>query len=252
MTRILFFLLLLATLCFACGLTSGPTPFPSTSTPRPTPPPTSTFTPVPTPTSTPRPRGSAFLPAGTPNPALFVIRSEAEARNLIWAHLSRCPTFDPRDLVSYQVQEGWFVKAQTESGQQYGVWKVSAFTGTVVPHDPLSDEWERFINSSCDPVTRSVLVLPTATPMAVAPTPILHSPTEAINTVWAYLVKCFPNLNTSDFESVLDTVQGEYLVKDKNDPAYYGVWRIDRFDGTIDADNERARVRDQVVKNNSC
>ncbi len=175
-----------------------------------------------------------------------------DARNLMWAHLSRCASFDPKDLVSYQVQDDWFVMAISDANQQYGIWRIDSFSGRLYAHDQLAEEWERFVESSCDPAARAILVLPTATPRPFLPTPILRTSSEAINTIWAYLVKCYPNLRATDLEAALDPAPGEYLVKDRGNATLYGVWRVDRVYGKITPDNDRAKVRDLVVKTGSC
>ena len=180
------------------------------------------------------------------------VRDGTTARNLAWAHLSRCFTFDPKDLATYQVQTDWFVKALSSSSQQYGIWRIDSFSGQLDPHDPLAAEWQKFLDSSCDSTIRTVLVLPTATPKPIVPTPVLRSAGEAINTLWAYLVRCYPSLKTSELEATLDPAPGEYVVKERNDAAFYGIWRVDRIDGKITADNERARARDLAVRNASC
>ena len=194
----------------------------------------------------------AFLGGGTATPAVRAVVDGNTARNLAWAHLSRCASFDPKDLATYQVQSDWFIKALGDSTQQYGIWRIDSFSGQLNPHDPLADEWQEFLKSDCDPAIRTVLVMPTATPKPFAPTPILRTANEAINTIWAYLVKCYPTLKTSELEAVLDPAPGEYLVKERNSAAFYGVWRVDRFTGRISPDNVRARSRDIAVKTASC
>jgi len=249
--KVFLLLLVLLTVGVACGLTGrDPTPRP-TRTPRPTLRPTFTAA-APTPTPTLRPILPSFLGGRTATPVTRSVQAGNDARNLVWAYLSRCVSFDPQDLVSYQVQNDWYVKAQLDSSQQFGIWKIDSFSGRLNPHDPLADEWQKFLDSNCNSATSSILVLPTQTPRLVLPAPVLQTSSDAINTVWAYLVKCFPDLKTTDFEAAYDAPAGEYLVKDKGSANFYGVWRVDKTYGKITPDNDRASTRDFVVKTASC
>ena len=108
---------------------------------------------LPTPTSTSLPP-----PTGTP-----VAQSMEEARYLLWAHLSRCISFDPSQLKADLVEREWFVRASSESPQEFGIWRVNATTGSLEPHDTLARGWESFVESQCNPEVFATLFTPTPT-----------------------------------------------------------------------------------------
>ena len=89
---------------------------------------------------------------------------------------------------------------------------------------------------------------PTPTPR---PTAVLRSTSDAVATLWAYLVGCFPALSTSDLESTLDPPSGEYIVKDRASNVY-GVRRVNPDDGSISPDNAQARTKDRRVTGGTC
>ena len=204
---------------------------------------------------------STATPVPTPTP---VANTQGVARNLVWAYLTRCVSLDPNDLTAIPVRQDWFVKAQQGGSQNYGTWKVDSISGILEPYDSLAREWQAVVDSECSVEELAILAKPTPTPTlrpsptvtrtpwpTPTPTLVLRSSTEAIATLWAYLVKCFPTLSVSDLESTLDPPTGEYIVKDKVSNVY-GVWRVNRTDGAISADNDRARTRDQTVRGGSC
>ena len=246
-------------------ITPAPTAGP-TRTPRPTP--TSRFSAR----ATPAPRRStpvfaAPTLAPTPTP---VAKKPDQARNLVWAFLSKCVSFDPQDLNAVPVGDHWLVKVPSRARQQFGTWKVNSVSGNFQPHDSLAQEWLSIVESECSPESLQIYLAPTPTftpsptptptptprptstpvPSPTA-TPVLKSTTAAVATLWAYLVKCFPTLATSDLESTLDPPAGDYIVKDDGS-AVYGVWRVRATDGRISPDNDRARIRDQTVRGGRC
>ena len=155
-----------------CGLTGGsdsvqpvdftPEPtgiFAPTETPTSTPAPSATPPIIrrstPTARATPRPRSVAptLAPrATTARPTLTpVAQSQGEARNLVWAHLSRCVSFNPNDLTAVPVRDEWFVKATEGGSQNYGTWKVDSVSGRLEPYDLLAREWQTLVDSDCSP-----------------------------------------------------------------------------------------------------
>ena len=243
-------------------ITPAPTAGP-TRTPRPTP--TSRFSAR----ATPAPRRStpvfaAPTLAPTPTP---VAKKPDQARNLVWAFLSKCVSFDPQDLNAVPVGDHWLVKVPSRARQQFGTWKVNSVSGNFQPHDSLAQEWLSIVESECSPESLQIYLAPTPTftpsptptptptprptPPSPTATPVLKSTTAAVATLWAYLVKCFPTLATSDLESTLDPPAGDYIVKDDGS-AVYGVWRVRATDGRISPDNDRARIRDQTVRGGRC
>ena len=209
-----------------------------------------------------------------------------DARNLVWSYLGQCSSFDPSQLQVFLVQGDWFVQALPTSPQQYGLWKVDALTGGLTPHDVVAREWQSFIESECSPEILETLFTPTptltptptptptprptptptATPPPPTPTPVptptpTPTPTplvttagDAVASLWAHLVKCFITLPITDLEARLDPAKAEWVVITRpgaitsaGTSADYGVWRVDRQDGTISPENREARNRDQIV-----
>ena len=238
----------------ACGLAADGATLSPARTPRPTRPPTPTYTPKPTPTRTPRPT-FALLPASGASASGLLANTTSEARNLVWVYLSRCTSFDPKDLDAYQVGDLWYVKANDGARQQYGIWRLDAATGDLSPHDPLAVQWLAFLDNACNASQRAQLVIPTVTPTPTRPPPtptaVLRNTADGLNALWAYLVKCFPSLSTTDLESTFDAASGAYVVKDKG-TTVYGVWKVDRSTGAVSPDNDRARSRDLTVRRGGC
>ena len=252
-------------------LTNTPVPTAgATRTPRPTP--TSRFNAQGAPirravvprTTAQAPISAASTLAPTPTP---VARNSNQARNLVWGFLSQCVSFDPQDLGAIPVRDDWLVKVPSGAAQQYGTWKVNSVSGSFEAYDSLAQEWLSIVESGCSPESLQSLLAPTPTiippstptppptprPTTPSPTatPVLKSTSAAVATLWAYLVKCFPTLATTNLESTLDPPKGEYIVKDKGS-AVYGVWRVRATDGRISPDNDRARIRDQTVRGGRC
>jgi len=186
----------------------------------------------------------------------------------VWARLSQCVSLDLKQLEAVPVREGWLVQIPAGRPQKYGIWKVDSSTGGLEPHNLLARQWQSAIESQCDPEEVAALLPPTATPtptpmptstpgLTPTPTPtprptaVLRSTSDAVATLWAYLVGCFPALSTSDLESTLDPPSGEYIVKDRASNVY-GVWRVNPDDGSISPDNAQARTKDRRVTGGTC
>jgi len=189
------------------------------------------------PTYTPR-------PPATPIPNV-VAASFEDARSLIWVYLSQCISFDVNQLQAELVQDDWYVKAGSDSPQEYGIWRVNAATGNLDTHDHDAREWKAYINSGCE------IQLPKdiSTP---APTPVLTDSAQAVATLWTYLARCYSDLPVTDLEPTWDPGKGEWVVI--TGPAAdtdYGVWRV-RRDAVISPDNFEARNRDAEVNGESC
>ena len=88
------------------------------------------------------------------------------------------------------------------------------------------------------------------TPIPTA-TPIVPSTTDAVATLWSYLVKCFPSAELNDFKAVLDPLSDRYVVKD-DDEIQYRVWRVDQADGVITPEDIHARRRDETIRGGNC
>ena len=97
--------------------------------------------------------------------------------------------------------------------------------------------------------------VPTPTPTPTpTPLPLVTTAGDAVASLWAHLVKCFITLPITDLEARLDPAKAEWVVITRpgaitsaGTSADYGVWRVDRQDGTISPENREARNRDQIV-----
>ena len=152
----------------------------------------------------------------------------------------------------------------------FGIWRIESSTGKLFPHDVTARNWQPYVETGCDPVaglgvlpttptptvkppptpTQTPRPTPTLTPMPTA-TPIVPSTTDAVASLWAHLVKCFPDAELNDLKAVLDPVTDQYIVKD-DDEIQYGVWRVNQADGVITPDNDWARKRDDIIKSGTC
>ena len=191
------------------------------------------------------------MPTATP-----VAQNTDEARNLVWVFLGRCTSLDPSQLDAYQVQRDWFVKASSDSPQEFGLWKVDAKTGTIAPQDPLARELDSFVQSQCSQDLLPASLVPTPTPRPTAtprptptptptPIPLVTKPEDAVAALWAYLVECFPNLAITDLQAQFDPSKGEWVVIEQivEDPLDYPVWRVRQPDGRVPPENVAARTR---------
>ena len=63
------------------------------------------------------------------------------------------------------------------------------------------------------------------------PSPLLNTDvtedTQAVSTLWAILVNCYPNMEIDDLQATLKAAKGEWVVS-----ANYGVWAV-ASDGTV-------------------
>ncbi len=250
-----------------------------------------TEVPVPTPTSRPRSRPpvAAFTIPATVAPvptirptvatapsqlvlprASGLVESESEARNVAWVYLSRCTTFNPSQLAAYEVEEDWYVQAPDAKKFFFGIWRIESATGKLFPHDVTARKWQPYVETGCDPVaglgvlpttptptakppptpTQTPRPTPTLTPIPTA-TPIVPNTTDAVASLWSYLVKCFPSAELKDLKAVLDPVSDQYVVKD-DDEIQYGVWRVNQADGVITPEDIHARRRDETIKGGTC
>ena len=223
-------------------------------------------TPTPTATSPPTP---SPLPKATPRPAPTpVAQSVDEARNLVWVFLGGCIDFDPGQLEARQVEGDWFVTATAESPREFGLWRVDSDTGNIAPHDLVARGLDSFIQSQCDqeifealfpptptPTPTPTPVPPTPTPTATpiptptpTPAPIITTAEDSVTAVFAFLRKCFSDIQKEDLETIFDPANQEWLVFMKlTAKTQHGVWTVQPLDGTIAPDDFLARRRQQTV-----
>ena len=170
----------------------------------------------------------APLPTATPSPVSTpVAQSAAEASNLVWVFLGKCLSIDLGQLRATQVRGDWFVKATSESPQEFGLWKVAAATGNLEPQDPLARGLESFVSSQCSPQLFATLFPPTPTPISTpvptptpTPTPIptptpvpsITTPADAVAAVWGFVVPCATSIDLGDLEAQCDPRSRQFVV----------------------------------------
>lgn len=79
----------------------------------------------------------------------------------------------------------------------------------------------------------------------------MKTTTDAVTTLFVYLVKCFPSLATTDLEATLGPSADEFVIKDKG-ATKYGVWLVRNTDGRISPVNDRARAYYQTASSGGC
>lgn len=152
----------------------------------------------------------------------------------------------------------------------FGIWRIDTANGNVLPHDVTARNWLPYVETECDesvglavlpttptptaapPPTPTRTPKPTLTPTPLpTPTPIVPGTSDAVASLWSYLVKCFPSAELKDLKAVLDPVTDQYIVKDE-DEIQYGVWRVNQSDGVITPDNDWARRRNETIRAGTC
>ena len=206
------------------------------STPEPTaaPDPTSETMPEEIPTPTVAAPEAATVAAGTAD----------DARNLAWAYLAQCISLAFGDLEARQIQGEWFVQATGEAPDKYGLWKVDTETGQVLAHNIRARQWDPLVNQNCTSEVFSAFFTPTPSPLLNAN---ITEAGQAVTTLWATLVNCYPNMLASDLDATLNQAQGNWVITTKPEVnANYGVWAVSS-DGTVSPQNRQAHgVFDQL------
>ncbi|MDA0733062.1 MAG: hypothetical protein O2909_01565 [Chloroflexi bacterium] len=192
----------------------------------------------------PSPTPTEIPAAAIPVPTVTTPGNDDQARNLVWAYLTQCVSIKVNDLEARQIQGEWFVQAAGEPSDQYGLWKVDPSSGVIQAHNIRARQWEPLINQDCTPGLFSGFFTPT-------PSPLLNSDiteaSQAVTTLWATLVNCYPNMAIDDLQATLNSAKGEWVVTAKtNISANYGVWAV-ASDGTVSPKNRQAQgVFDQL------
>ena len=230
--RLVFLAILGALFLASCGGGSGATPT------------SDEFSLFPDETPTALTAAGVGTPASGPT-STPVAQTLTEARNLVWAHLSKCVSLEPGQLEAYLIKGDWFVQASTGSLPDYGLWKVDVVTGNLETGDLRANDLKTFVDDGCSPQERRVLFpptpsptaspLPTSTPTPTAtlgppPTPVVRSADEARNAVWQYLRRCFM-LHPDELESV-PIAEGWIVEAPRGAPKDYGAWKVDAATGT--------------------
>lgn len=191
----------------------------------------------------------------TPTPAPTITPAIADgpaAIAVVWSYLAQCvpaisiDNFETRFIPS---QDWWIITTKADSTTDFGAWTVDNTTGIPSPYAGFSREWDSVVKLQCNPEALASLSTPTPVPTA---TPAIIDGTQAITTLWSYLVKCVPTMTVDELAATLNPAKGEWIVITKPGlPTDYGVWRI-TSDGTIAPDNREAARRDTRVRDGTC
>jgi len=172
--------------------------------------------------------------------AATVVENEEQARNLAWAHISQCITFNAAELNATLITGNWFVNGTDQASRDYGFWKIPEATAMVSPHDTQARKWETAIESQCS--QDSMKSVPTQS-RAVS------DAAGASTAVWSYLVQCVPALSTEIFQSVFDPAKGQWTVVISQDhPDKLGTWVVNPNTGAVAPHTEPARLWDSAVR----
>lgn len=169
-----------------------------------------------------------------------MVENEEQARNLAWAHISQCITFDAGELNATLITGDWFVNGTDQASRDYGFWKIPSATAKVTPHDTQARIWESAVSSQCS--LDSMKAVP-------AKSRVVADAAGAGAAVWSYLVQCIPTLSTEIFQSVQDPARGRWTVVISPDqPNKLGTWTVNPDTGVVAPHTEPARLWDSAVR----
>ena len=199
------------------------------------------------------PEALKALTTPTPVPTIApVIADGPGAVAVVWSYLAQCvPTisieyFDATFIAS---QDWWVVTTKSDSATDYGAWTVNNTTGILSPYAGFSREWDSVVKLQCNPEALASLSTPTPVPTS---TPAVTDATQAITTLWSYLVRCAPTMLTDELAATLNPAKGQWTVITKPGlPTDYGVWTV-MIDGNISPANREAARRDSQVRAGTC
>lgn len=135
----------------------------------------------------------------------------------------------------------WVVVTKTDSGREFGTWKVTDMTGELKPYAGAAQAWDSTVKLECSAEAMAALVTPTPVPTLA---PAVKEIAEAVTNLWARLVKCAPALTLDELVATWNPVGNEWVVVTKPGLAVdYGVWIV-REDGSIIPENREAVRRD--------
>ena len=189
------------------------------------------------------------LPAGPQAP---VVGDADSAVSTVWSFLTRC--FSNLDMDIFEATRvtargEWVVVTKPNSGREFGTWKVSEATGELEPYAGLAQAWDSTVKLECSAEAMAALVTPAPVP---TPTPAVEEITEAVRNLWAYLVKCAPELTVEGLVATWNPVSDEWIVVTKPGGAVdYGVWTLKK-DGSMIPDNREAARRNVEVGLETC
>ena len=191
----------------------------------------------------------------TPTPAPTITPAIADgpaAIAVVWSYLAQClPTisienFETRFIPS---QDWWVITTKTDSATDFGGWTVNNTTGILSPYAGFSREWDSVVKLQCNAEALASLSTPTPVPTV---TPAVIDGTQALTTLWSYLVKCAPTMTVDELAATLNPAKGEWIVITKPGlPTDYGVWTV-TSGGVIAPDNREAARRDSQARAGTC
>ncbi len=171
---------------------------------------------------------------------------------VVWSYLAQClPTisieaFETKFIPS---QDWWVITTKTDSATDFGAWTVNNTTGILSPYAGFSREWDSVVKLQCNPEALASLSTPTPIPTS---TPAVIDASQAITTLWSYLVKCAPTMSVDELAATLNPAKGQWIVITKPGlPTDYGVWTV-TSGGTISPDNREAARRDSQARAGTC
>ena len=139
----------------------------------------------------------------------------------------------------------------------FGVWSLS-YTGVHVPKDNLAKAWYGYLYETperpgCGPqyLVPINAALPALTPVPEPTnTPTIRNGSQAKNSVWAYLVPCFPEVGISEFAATYDDSNSNWVVLQTKE-SKASTWSVSE-DGNITASNASAKADEAVVNGAGC
>lgn len=189
------------------------------------------------------------LPAGPQAP---VIGDADSAVSTVWSFLTRCFSNLDREIFEatrVAARGEWVVVTKPNSAREFGTWKVSEVTGELKPYAGQAHAWDSAVKLECSAEAMAPLVTPAPLP---TPTRAVVEITDAVRNLWAYLVKCAPDLTVEELVATWNPVNDEWIVVTKPGGAVdYGVWTL-KEDGSMIPDNREAVRRNVEVGLETC
>ena len=191
----------------------------------------------------------------TPTPAPTIAPAIADgpgAIAVVWSYLAQClpaisiENFETKFIPS---QDWWVITTKTDSATDFGAWTVNNTTGILSPYAGFSREWDSVVKLQCNPEALASLSTPTPVPTS---TPAVIDASQAITTLWSYLIKCAPTMSVDELAATLNPAKGQWIVITKPGlPTDYGVWTV-TSGGTILPDNRESARRDSQARAGTC
>ena len=214
----------------------------------------------------------------TPIPPTPVVSGAAAASAAVWGYLVRCVSELSKDNVHAQenpLESEWIITTDEvlvgALGRKadFGAWSVS-YEGVITTKDSLAQVWNAYVfpttkGEECakqyvpnilyalpspTPIVASTPVIPPTERPVPTPTPKIRGASEAVNSVWAYLIPCFSGIDISDFKATYDSSNVVWVVVQVAG-ATTSTWSVAN-NGVITATNASARANEAIVKARSC